>query len=268
TTVTIALLDAAKFPQPTGAEFFTAALENTGGDIEIVTCTDNNVGTGVLTVVRAQEATVEADFLLAVSRIECRSTGGVMASFLQAAEAIFTADADLGGNSLINGEVVGVPLRGATGDTSNQLVVPSGGARPTIGGIDILIATDALIPPNIIGMWSGLIVDIPTDWALCDGGFGTPDLSAQFIVSYADGDPDFGTVGNQGGNPTATDDAGAHAHGGTVDDKLLLESDIPTLTLATHSAVSDNGSDNHNQTNRAAAGASNSSLTDSTNAVE
>ena len=32
------------------------------------------------------------------------------------------------------------------------------------------------IPPGLISMWAGLISDIPTGWALCDGTNGTPDL--------------------------------------------------------------------------------------------
>ena len=31
-------------------------------------------------------------------------------------------------------------------------------------------------------MWSGKISDIPSGWALCDGGNGTPDLRDKFIV--------------------------------------------------------------------------------------
>jgi len=260
-TVQVQPGDGALFPAPTGAEFFTAALENTTGDLEIVICTD--VTGDILTVTRAQENTTEADFLLSVSRIECRPTAAVMASFLQSAEAVFTADADLNGNSLINGEVVGVPLRGATGDTSNEIDVPSGGLRPTIGGIDILIATDALIPQGIIGMWSGLIVDIPATWALCDGGNGTPDLSAQFIVSYDAGNPLYDTVGNAGGNATDTALGGAHSHGGAVAGKTLLASDIPTLTLRTHLAISDANSDTHNKLDQVSAGEKTATDTDS-----
>ncbi len=242
----------ALFPAPTGGQFFTATLENTSGVIEVVLCTD--VTGDVLTVTRAQENTTAVDFLAGVSRIECRPTAGVMASLLQAGEAIFTADADLGGNSLIGGEVLAVPLRGAPGDTSNEIVVPANGDRPTVGGIDILIATDALLPQFIIGMWSGLLVDIPAGWALCDGGFGTPDLSGRFIVSFADGDPLYGTVGNTGGDSTTTGLAGGHNHTGAVQPTLLDATDIPTLSLSTQLSTSTSNSDNHTNTNAASAG--------------
>jgi len=246
--------EGALFPSPAPGQFFTAALQDINDNIEIVTCTD--VTGDILTIVRAQENTIEQNFLLGDTRIECRPTAAVMAAFVQSDDAIFTGDVSLGGNALINGEIVAVPLRGATGDTSNQLVVPPAGARPTIGGVGILLETDTIIPPGLIGMWSGLIGNIPTGWALCNGGNGTPDLSGQFIVSYDAGNPLFDTVGNQGGSALTSID-GAHDHSGATDPRTLLESDIPTLTITAHSAISNNSSDNHNIVNRVAAGAQN-----------
>ncbi|MEQ8424558.1 MAG: hypothetical protein RIA63_07595, partial [Cyclobacteriaceae bacterium] len=38
------------------------------------------------------------------------------------------------------------------------------------------------VPAGGIIMWSGSIASIPTGWALCDGGNGTPDLRNRFIV--------------------------------------------------------------------------------------
>lgn len=35
---------------------------------------------------------------------------------------------------------------------------------------------------NMIVMWSGSIVSIPSGWVLCDGTNGTPDLRDRFIV--------------------------------------------------------------------------------------
>jgi len=36
---------------------------------------------------------------------------------------------------------------------------------------------------GIICLWSGLIVDIPDGWILCDGTNGTPDLRDRFIIA-------------------------------------------------------------------------------------
>jgi len=52
----------------------------------------------------------------------------------------------------------------------------------------------AAIPTGFIGMWSGLLANIPSGWALCDGTQGTPDLRDRFVVGAAAGvDP--GTTG-------------------------------------------------------------------------
>lgn len=52
-----------------------------------------------------------------------------------------------------------------------------------------LTQQNTALPANAIIVWSGLVVDIPTNWQLCDGTNGTPDLRDRFIVgagaSYA-----------------------------------------------------------------------------------
>lgn len=40
----------------------------------------------------------------------------------------------------------------------------------------------ALIPIGGIILWSGAIADIPTDFQICDGTNGTPDLRDMFVV--------------------------------------------------------------------------------------
>lgn len=39
-----------------------------------------------------------------------------------------------------------------------------------------------VLPSGTIVMWSGIITNIPSGWALCDGRNGTPDLRDRFIV--------------------------------------------------------------------------------------
>jgi microcystin-dependent protein len=38
------------------------------------------------------------------------------------------------------------------------------------------------VPTGVITLWFGSIVSVPSGWALCDGGNGTPDLRNRFIV--------------------------------------------------------------------------------------
>jgi microcystin-dependent protein len=68
-----------------------------------------------------------------------------------------------------------------------------------------------IIPPGVIVMWGGLVANIPTGWALCNGANGTPDLRDRFIVGagskYA--------VGNKGGADSVTltvNQIPAHTH--------------------------------------------------------
>jgi microcystin-dependent protein len=60
-----------------------------------------------------------------------------------------------------------------------------------------------VIPIGGIIMWSGSIGSIPSGWALCNGGNGTPNLSGRFIVSVGTYTEPTGTytyaVGNTGG---------------------------------------------------------------------
>ena len=55
-------------------------------------------------------------------------------------------------------------------------------------------------PIGSIQMFSGLLADIPTKWALCDGTSGTPNLIAKFVL----GAPAATEPGSEGGEDTHT----------------------------------------------------------------
>lgn len=57
------------------------------------------------------------------------------------------------------------------------------------------------IPTGVIVMWHGLLSEIPSGWALCDGQNGTPDLRGKFVKGAAAGQ-----------NPGATGGAQTHTH--------------------------------------------------------
>lgn len=68
-----------------------------------------------------------------------------------------------------------------------------------------------IIPPGVIVMWGGLVANIPTGWALCDGANGTPDLRDRFIVGAGSGY----AVGTKGGAAEVTltvDQMPSHRH--------------------------------------------------------
>lgn len=56
------------------------------------------------------------------------------------------------------------------------------------------------LPAGVIVMWGGLLANIPSGWALCDGLNGTPDLRSRFIKGAADG----ANPGSTGGSLTHT----------------------------------------------------------------
>jgi hypothetical protein len=62
-------------------------------------------------------------------------------------------------------------------------------------------APGGVLPPGMIVMWSGLLVNIPSGWTLCDGTVGTPDLRDRFLKGAA-----------AGIDPGATGGAATHTH--------------------------------------------------------
>ena len=58
-----------------------------------------------------------------------------------------------------------------------------------------------MVPEGAIIMWSGLLTEIPSGWALCDGNNGTPDLTDRFIWSVGTGE-----------NPGASGGTQQHSH--------------------------------------------------------
>jgi uncharacterized protein (DUF2345 family) len=65
----------------------------------------------------------------------------------------------------------------------------------TVGG-----TSNSFVPTGIIVMWSGSDGGIPTGWALCNGGSGTPDLRGRFILASTYG----GGIGGLFGAGTST----------------------------------------------------------------
>jgi len=76
------------------------------------------------------------------------------------------------------------------------------------GWVKIAIGTPA--PPvfGLIGMWHQSLGSIPSDWALCDGSSGTPNLMGKLLKGIAPGNQ----PGTTGGSNTHTHTLGDHVH--------------------------------------------------------
>lgn len=145
----------ANFPAPTAPEVFYATLEDNAGNIEVVKCTSRTGDN--LTIVRAQDGTTAQAFTLTSTRVELRVTKIVLEEFLQKNGGTMAGPVDFNGfgavdavlsgplTQILAGEIVGVPLRGDIGVSTNEIAVPSGGGRATAGGSQILVQGDDLV---------------------------------------------------------------------------------------------------------------------------
>jgi hypothetical protein len=163
TQVTLTATFGAQFPDPIGDEWFIATLDDNLGNVEVIKCTSR---TGdVLNVVERDvepnAANPSPGTFPVGSRCEARISAGTMDGLLQNANDTLTGPLDADGNQIIgpsitDGETVGTPMRGATGDTSNEILVPAGGGDPTLGGNEIWHAGND-------GVGSGLNADLLDD---------------------------------------------------------------------------------------------------------
>lgn len=74
---------------------------------------------------------------------------------------------------------------------------------------------DSILPIGTIVQFSGLITEIPPQWALCNGLNGTPDLRDTFVIG-AGGSFSIGQTGGENLQTTQSASAGNHAHTGTT----------------------------------------------------
>jgi len=65
---------------------------------------------------------------------------------------------------------------------------------------------------GMIILWSGAVVDIPDDWALCDGDNGTPNLKNKFVIGTSILNPVDSTGGSINHNHAFTGDGHWHDH--------------------------------------------------------
>lgn len=236
TTIQVAAGFGALFPNPGAGQYFVVVLRNAAGAYEVCHCTGRSGD--LLTVERAKEGTAAQHWVNNQTRVECRATKGTFEAFIQRTGDVMSGDLDMDGNQLIDaeitgndtvingGQIVGVPIRGALNDDSNEIFVPSDGSTPTIGGAPILTAANGAqaLPVGSIIMWFGSPNNIPNGWALCDGSNGTPDMRGLMPIGVGNGI----ALGQKVGSATAsTSSSGSHSHGGSSGSTSLTTAQLP-----------------------------------------
>jgi hypothetical protein len=93
-------------------------------------------------------------------------------------------------------------------------------STPSGAGIIPAANLQGIIPIGGIIMWSGSIASIPSNWALCNGSNGTPDLRNQFIV---------GANADVSGVAKSTISGSAAQSGGST---TILQANLPAVSLA------------------------------------
>lgn len=152
------------------------------------------------------------------------ATGGVVGDLLGNVTGDVTGD--LTGN--VTGDVTGnltggFDTRGATIIMDNDQI-----DRAWVNGLDEELVNRGL-PLGAIIMWAGIIDDIPTTFALCDGDNGTPDLQNKFIVAAGPVRPAHDIGGNDShSHGSSSDPSGAHSHSLTIEDHELTLAELPT----------------------------------------
>lgn len=93
-----------------------------------------------------------------------------------------------------------------------------------------------------IVLWFGSIGSIPSDWILCDGSSGTPDLRDLFVIGAGDSFAVDDTGGNSAHNHTFTADVHSHALLAGPPNDFATGGAEPTLSLAIAEGTSDSAS--------------------------
>jgi len=122
--------------------------------------------------------------------------------------------------------------KGDTGDTG-----PTGATGPQgPQGIQGPAGSDASIPSGLIAMWAGLLANIPSGWALCDGLNGTPDLRSKFIKGSA-----------AAANPGATGGAASQTYTpqGSISGIAVADHASHTHSVTSNVAVADHAAHTH-----------------------
>lgn len=86
------------------------------------------------------------------------------------------------------------------------------------------------VPPGTITIWTQNTGDIPSGWALCDGGNGTPNLLGKFVKGVSGASSSPGSGGGQAAYTLSESQMSSHSHGGSTNSSGSHNHGIRTRT--------------------------------------
>ena len=209
TTLSLQSGQGARFPSPSGGDWFPITAIKASGALEIMRCTSR---TGdVLTVARAQEATTALEWAPG-DRVELRATAALLSQLRSdATDPIMGRLVPAGLISMWSGSIANIPAgwalcNGANGtpDLRNRFVVGAGSTYSVgaTGGADSVTLTAAQMPTH------NHSASTATAGAHTHGG----------STGNGGGHSHTGTTASDGshGHTASTGSAGAHTHSGTA----------------------------------------------------
>lgn len=92
----------------------------------------------------------------------------------------------------------------------------------------IELIVNAGLPVGSCIPFYGAIGEIPTNWRICDGTFGTPDLRGRFVLAVSDDHTAFTSGGSETHIHNVDIAGGTHNHTGTVGGHVLSQNEMPS----------------------------------------
>lgn len=159
-------------------------------------------------------------------------------------EILVKTDATTGGILKLQEDDGTVSIRSGAAATSST-VLTANGSIDAAGSGKILQNGLDLVPPGTIVIWNGTVnasgypmmgLTPNTNWKICDGTGGTPDLRERFIVGSGGDNPGVagtgynnGDVGGENAHVLTIPELPSHSHGGTADSNGAHTHDVGSI---------------------------------------
>ena len=111
----------------------------------------------------------------------------------------------------LTGDAIGSALFDGSADIAISVDVTNADNADTVGGKTVEQLISAAMPVGSIILWSGNTSTIPTNWKLCNGTNGTPDLRNRFVIG-AGNSYGVGATGGEANHTLSVAEIPSHSH--------------------------------------------------------